>query len=85
MTVTPDGVEEGSPASAAVSLLLPDKPFDQDVSQSFCHYVLTFASRESAEQWASERDGIVLLSVADAFQVGLRSWRSLRNDAATWQ
>jgi hypothetical protein len=81
MTVTPDGVEDVSPASAMVSFLVPGKPFDQDVIQSFCHYVLNFASRESAERWASQRDGIILLPVADAFQVGLRAWRRLGSPA----
>ncbi len=84
MTVTPEGVEDVSPASAVVSFLTPEetKPFDQDVIQNFCNYVLNFASHESAERWASERDGIVLLPVHDAFQVGLRAWRQLRGGAA---
>jgi hypothetical protein len=82
MTVTPEGVENLSPASAVVSFIVPDKPFDQDIIQSFCHYVLTFASRESAERWASQRDGIILLPVAEAFQVGLRAWRWLRDGAS---
>jgi alkylmercury lyase len=85
MTVTPDGVEDVSPASAVVSFLVPNKPFDQDIIQSFCHYVLNFASQASAEQWASQRDGIVLLPVADAFQVGLRAWRRLGSPAGTRQ
>jgi hypothetical protein len=83
MTVTPEGVENVSPASAFVSFLVPNKPFDQDVIQNFCHYVLNFASRESAERWASQRDGIILLPVADAFQVGLRAWRRLGSPAGT--
>ena len=83
MTVTPEGVEDVSPASAVVSFLVPDKPFDQDVIESFCHYVLNFASRDSAERWASGRDGIILLPVADAFQVGLRAWRRLGSPAGT--
>ena len=84
MTVTPRGVEDVSPASAAVSFLAPDKtrPFDHDVIQNFCNYVLNFASRESAERWASEREGIVVLPVKDAFQVGLRAWSKLRGDEA---
>jgi alkylmercury lyase len=84
MTVTPEGVEDVSPASAVVTFLTPDntKPFDQDVIQSFCNYVLNFASRESAERWASERDGIAVLPVHDAFQVGLRAWSQLRGDDA---
>ena len=85
MTVTPDGVEDISSASAVVSFLVPEKPFDRDVIQSFCHYVLTFASRESAERWASQRDGIVLLPVADAFEVGRRVGRWLRSPAGMGQ
>ncbi len=77
MTVTPDGVEDLSPASAVVSLLAPDKPFDRDVIQTFCHFVLNFASRESAHQWASGREHIVVFPVTDAFEVGRRAWSPL--------
>jgi hypothetical protein len=81
MTVTPEGVEDLSPASAVVSFLVPDKPFDHDVIETFCNYVLSFTSRESAERWAAERDGIVLFPVAEAFEVGLRAWSSPRDGA----
>src|SRR5712691_4145631 len=74
MTVTPQGIKDLSPATAVVSFLTPTKPFDFDVIQSFCEYVLNFASRESAERWAAEREGIVLLPAAEAFEVGLRAW-----------
>jgi alkylmercury lyase len=74
MTVTPRGINDLSPATAVVSFLAPDKPFDFDVIESFCHYVLNFASPESAERWASERKDIVLLPAAEAFEVGLRAW-----------
>ncbi len=74
MTVTPQGIMDLSPASAVVSFLAPTKPFDFDVIQSFCEFVLNFASRESAERWASEREGIILLPAAEAFEVGLRAW-----------
>jgi alkylmercury lyase len=84
MTVTPEGVKDLSPASAVVSFLTPDqtKPFDQDVILNFCNYVLNFASRESAERWASERPGIAVLPVHDAFEVGLRAWRKLDGENA---
>lgn len=91
MTVMPDGVRAVSPPSTVVSFLVPDKPFDQDAIQNFCHYVLTFASRDSAEQWTSksetgeacQREGIILLPMADAFQVELRAWRHLGSPAGT--
>lgn len=79
MTVTPQGLTDVSPASAVVSFIAPTKPFDSDVIQSFCGYVLNFASQESAERWASERSGIVLLPAAEAFEVGRRAWSKWRS------
>lgn len=79
MTVTPQGITDLSPASAVVSFIEPTKPFDFNVTQSFCEYVLNFASQESAERWASERSGIVLLPAAEAFEVGRRAWSKWRS------
>jgi alkylmercury lyase len=79
MTVTPQGLEEVSPASAVVSFLAPTKAFDFDVIETFCNYVLNFTSRETAERWASAREGIVLLPAAEAFEVGLRAWSKWRS------
>jgi len=81
MTVTPKGITDLSPATAVVSFIAPDKPFDFDVIESFCHYVLNFSSRESAERWAAGRKGIVLLPAAEAFEVGLRTWSAWRSSA----
>lgn len=78
MRVTPDGLEDLRPASAVVSLLEPKRRFGPDVIQTFCHFVLNFATPESAERWASEREGIVVLPAADAFQVGLRAWQGFQ-------
>ena len=85
MTVTPHGIKDLSPATAVVSFIAPDKPFDFDVIESFCHYVLNFASRESAERWAAEREGIVLLPAAEAFEVGLRAWSKWHAPTVTEQ
>jgi alkylmercury lyase len=83
MTVTPQGVTDLSPATAVVSFIAPNRPFDFDVIESFCHYVLNFASRESAERWAAERTGIVLLPASEAFEVGLRAWSTWRSPMNT--
>ncbi len=83
MTVTPRGIRDLSPATAVVSFLAPNKPFDFDVIESFCNFVLNFASRESAERWAAGRDGIVLLPTAEAFEVGLRAWSKFHTPAST--
>ena len=79
ITVTPRGIMDLSPTTAVVSFLAPNKPFDFDVIESFCHYVLNFASAESAERWAAEREGIILLSAAEAFEVGLHAWSKWRS------
>jgi hypothetical protein len=79
MTVTPQGLKDVSPATAVVSFVAPTKPFYSDVIQSFCESVLNFASQESAEHWASERSGIVLLPAAEAFEVGRRAWSKWRS------
>jgi hypothetical protein len=79
MTVTPKGIKDLAPGSAVVSFIAPDKPFDSDVIASFCEYVLNFTSRESAERWASEREGIILLPAAEAFEVGRRAWSKWRS------
>ena len=83
MTVTPQGLKDVSPASAVVSFIAPDKPFDSDVIASFCEYVLNFATTESAERWASEHEGIILLPAAEAFEVGLRAWSKWRTPTTT--
>jgi alkylmercury lyase len=83
MTVTPRGITDLSPATAVVSFIAPNRPFDFDVIESFCHYVLNFASRESAERWAAQREGIVLLATSEAFEVGLRAWSMWRSPINT--
>ena len=66
MTVTPEGVESLSHEDAVVSFLIPDEPWDQNVIQGFCHFVLFFTSRGTGERWVAEHDGTLLLSVDDA-------------------
>src|SRR5258708_7042553 len=70
ITVHPDSVADLSPASAVVSFLVPDKPFDQGVIQSFCNYVHYFATEKSAGGWAPSRKGIAVLPERDAVDVG---------------
>jgi alkylmercury lyase len=55
---------------AVVSFLLPDRDFDADVIQSFCHFVHFFASREAGEAWTASHPGTFLLSLDEAFELG---------------
>lgn len=68
----PDGVSAVEPASAVVSFLLPDGPFDDDVRQAFCHFVHFFASPAAADAWTAQHPGTFWLPVADAAEVGRR-------------
>lgn len=81
MTVTPEGIEDLSPASAVVSLLVPDGPFDDNVIQTFCNHVHNFASLASGRQWAASRSDITFLPTNEAFEVGRRAWSFLREPA----
>ena len=70
LTVSPDRVQEVSPAGLVVSFLTPDTPFDENVVLSFCHYVLFFSSEEAGTKWTAEHKNTFLLSVEEAYQVG---------------
>ncbi len=73
LTVTPEGVENLSHEDAVVSFLIPDKPWDQNVIQEFCHFVLFVTTRETGERWVAEHEGTLLLSVDDAYEIGRRT------------
>lgn len=70
--VSADGVVDLEPADAVVSLLVPDRPFDDDVRQTLCHYVLFFGSPAAAEEWIQANPGTFWLPVAEAFEVARR-------------
>ena len=70
MVVDREGVREVKPAGALLSMVVPDVPFGHDVIESFCHRVLFFASEETGNQWIAGHEGITLLSVEKAFEVG---------------
>ncbi len=72
LTVTSDGVTDISPAGAVVSFLAPTKPWDHNVIESFCHYVLYFASQAAGRQWVARHPGTFLLSIEQAFELGRR-------------
>ncbi len=77
LTVSPERVEEVSPADAAVSIVIMDTDkLDiksvESIWTTFCHHVHFFASRKEAEQWAGGRDDIEILSVEEAFEFGKR-------------
>jgi alkylmercury lyase len=70
LVVSPDGVVETSHPGAVVSFLLPDRDFDADVIQNFCHFVHFFASARAGEAWTAKHAGTFLLSLEEAFELG---------------
>lgn len=71
LVVQPDGIRQTSHPQTVVSFLLPGTNFDADVIQSLCHFVHFFASHEAGESWTAEHPGTFLLSLDDAFELGL--------------
>jgi alkylmercury lyase len=64
------GAREINPASALVSIVIPDGPFGYDVIESFCHQVLFFASEETGAKWIAGHKKTTLLPVEQAFELG---------------
>jgi len=50
----------------ALSFLRPDRMWDDEVMATFCHYVLQFASPESAHIWTAEHPDTFTISFSDA-------------------
>ena len=79
LTVSPERVEEVSPAGAVVSIVIVD-PKQEDMASveaiwnTFCEHIHFFASREEAERWAAGRDDIAILTVDEGFELGRQVW-----------
>jgi alkylmercury lyase len=83
LAVGPIGVEQLTPATAVVSLLTPDRSFDDTVRQSFCHFVHFFSSAEAGAVWTAEHPGTFLLSVDEAYRLGRLMNRRIFQDVHT--
>jgi alkylmercury lyase len=70
-----EGVRELSPATAALSFLRPDRPFDADMVMSFCHFVHFFRDEASADAWTAEHANTFVISVEQGFEIGQLSNR----------
>jgi alkylmercury lyase len=68
--VGPGGVRDVDPPQAVLSFLRPSPEMRDDVIESFCHYVLLFASRDAADVWIAEHPGTFVLDLEEAFDLG---------------
>jgi alkylmercury lyase len=86
LRVSPERVEDVSPASAVVSLVIVDPSRESMASveaiwSTFCDHIHFFAAREEAERWATARDDIAILSVDEGFALGRQVWSTVLADA----
>ena len=75
------GVTELDPATAVVSVLIPDTT--SGVRSAFCNQVHFFATPEAAQNWLIQHPGSAILSVAEAFDLGRRLAQDLPSDHRT--
>ncbi len=78
LTVTPDHIEDLSPASAVVSIVKDGAMLGKlkevgCIRQEGCDQQFFFASQEAAAPWASEHADFIILPVEEAFQ-GMREF-----------
>jgi hypothetical protein len=70
--VTPDGIDEIYPGEAVTSwrAVTADQVDLSSVAAiwgTFCHHSFLFPTRAEAEQWATDRDDIEILTPAEGF------------------
>ncbi len=75
LRVSPERVEDVSPASAVLSFVLVDSSRETEVSveamwSAFCGHVHFFATHDEAERWAKGRNDLAILTVAEGFELG---------------
>lgn len=76
LTVSPAGLSDLAPAGAAVSLRVPAEGFTGESTQviaNACHFIHFFASEQAAQEWASQHEGVFVVSIQDAFELAARS------------
>jgi alkylmercury lyase len=82
--ISDDGTISGaSHPHAVLSFLRPDKPWDDNVMTTFCHYVWHFTGPVTARQWTAAHPGTFVISLGDAGELARRhAARAFRVDAA---
>jgi alkylmercury lyase len=58
--------------AAALSFLRPDRPWDDDIVTTFCHYVRMFSDVGAARRWTAMNEGTFVISLAEAVDLGRR-------------
>ena len=80
VTVSPEGVQTSQPADAVITIVVPTETDMSSVAaiwMTFCHHIFFFSSRSEAEQWASGRDDIDILSLEEGYELGQQLWSNV--------
>lgn len=73
LRVSPRGIEAVRPETVLLSFVLPhESDVERNVIEAFCCHVHFLASAKSAQAWIAEHAGSFVLSLADAWQIGVR-------------
>jgi hypothetical protein len=65
-------IRDMSHPGAVLSFLRPERPWDDDVMATFCHYVLQFTDDDSARRWTAAHPGTFTISQADGIELARR-------------
>lgn len=57
---------------AVLSFLRPGQPWDDDMTTTFCHYVLHFTGPATAQRWTVAHPGTFVISLGDASELARR-------------
>lgn len=77
LIVSPEGIQTSEPADAVISIVVPEETDMTSVASiwmTFCSHVFFFTSQSEAEQWATGRDDIRILSLGEAFELTQQIW-----------
>jgi alkylmercury lyase len=69
LTVTGSEVTNPRPMDTVLSYLHKDEPLDQNVINSFCHYIHFFANPDAAADWTAQHEGTFTLSLAEGSEI----------------
>jgi alkylmercury lyase len=76
LTITPEGVKSYQPASAVISIVIPQPRTSglesvEEIWTTFCHHIHFFASPQAAQEWVATREQeIAILTIEEAFELG---------------
>lgn len=72
LEVGPHGFAELDPPTAVMSFLEPEEEWDEKVIETFCHFVLFFATEEDGRKWTDENPGTYLVTLEEASELSRR-------------